>query len=122
MQKVCGKKMSGLDHHDSIPIEKTLLGHCLVQGCMVLAATGRLCLPTLGLGFHPSDVTTGSDQERCAYIYVLSTRVKKLHHCQVVLIEEKLDGSTRYLFPHLPCMNNSSLDGLTENGKDSATP
>ena len=38
----------------------------------------------------------GSDEERWVYAHVVSTRVKKLYRCQVILIRETLDGQTRY--------------------------
>lgn len=38
----------------------------------------------------------GNDKERWVYVHVVSTRVKKLYRCQVVLIRETLDGATRY--------------------------
>ena len=42
MQKRRGKKMGGLGHHYSATAEKTVRGHCLVQGLYVLL--GRQCL------------------------------------------------------------------------------
>ena len=38
----------------------------------------------------------GSDKERWVYVHVVSTRVKKLYRCQVILVRESLDGQTRY--------------------------
>ena len=37
-----------------------------------------------------------SGEERQVYVHVISTRVKKLYRCQVILVREKLDGKTRY--------------------------
>ena len=37
-----------------------------------------------------------SDKERWVYVHVVSTRIKKLYSCQVILVREKLDGNTRY--------------------------
>lgn len=39
---------------------------------------------------------SGSDKERYVYVHVVSTRVKKLYRCQVVLVRETIDGKTRY--------------------------
>lgn len=39
---------------------------------------------------------SGSDKERWVYAHVVSTRVKKLYRCQVILVRETLDGKTRY--------------------------
>jgi hypothetical protein len=38
----------------------------------------------------------GKDKERWVYAHVVSTRVKKLYRCQVILVRETLDGKTRY--------------------------
>jgi SRSO17 transposase len=39
---------------------------------------------------------SGSDKERGVYVHVVSTRVKKLYRCQVILMRESLNGKTRY--------------------------
>lgn len=39
---------------------------------------------------------TGSGKERWVYVHVVSTRIKKLYRCQVVLVRETRDGKTRY--------------------------
>jgi hypothetical protein len=39
---------------------------------------------------------TGDDKERRVHVHVVSTRVKKLYRCQVILVRKQLDGSTRY--------------------------
>jgi hypothetical protein len=38
----------------------------------------------------------GSDEKRWVYAHVVSTRVRKLYRCQVILVRETLDGNTRY--------------------------
>lgn len=194
MQKVRGKKMGGLGYHYSSTAEKTVKGHCLVQGLYVLL--GRRCplapqmyrtkavceqeaqtgqgpfqskidlMNALIADFEPvagtqthvlldswytakkiwktahqrgffitsglksnrhlriedpqspkewswqqvdayaaqlSDADfsrvqwpNGSGEERWVYAHVVSTRVKKLYRCQVILVRETLDGQTRY--------------------------
>lgn len=45
--------------------------------------------------FTPVAWPSVSGKERWAYVHVISTRVKKLYSCQIVLVRETLDGKTR---------------------------
>jgi SRSO17 transposase len=38
----------------------------------------------------------GSDDERWVYVHVVSTRVKKLYKCQLILVREQLNGQTKF--------------------------
>lgn len=63
---------------------------------MAVAALGRVCQQLPDSAYQPVLWPAQTGEPRAVYVHVVSTRVRTLYPCQVIMVRERLQAEPRF--------------------------